>query len=170
MGTGSFHDDAAHLEFRVPGGFLPYFISHRNQLCLVQDGLVEGVVALKCFVKSDRDVSDIVQSHGFGHVDRGRIPPVLLPIPSAVLEVVCAIALGCLAPFCVCQLKAVDGRDEVSQGFAGVDALFTSRPETGPKHWCFAIIEHLAGEVVLPSVPGRMLDGVLRLGAALPLS
>ena len=122
------------------------------------------------FVKSNDDLWDFVESHGFGHTDRGRVPPVLLPIPSASFEVVCTIALGCLPPFCVCQLKTVHGRDEVSQGFSGVNALFTSRPETGPKHWCFASIEHLAGEVVLPMVLGRMLDGALRQSGALPLS
>ena len=111
----------------------------------------------------------LVESHGLGHLDRGRIPPVLLPVPSASFEVVCAFALGCLTPFCVCQLKAIDGGDEVCQGSSGVDALFTSRPETGPKHCCFAIIQHGAGEVLLPSVPGRMLDGVLRHCGALPL-
>ena len=122
------------------------------------------------FVEGNDDVWDRVESHGFGHTDRGRIPPVLLPIPRAVLEIVCALALGCFAPFCVCQLKAIDGGDEVSQGFSGVNALFTSRPKTGPKHRCFASIEHLAGEVVLPMVQGQLLDGFLRLGAAPPLS
>ena len=102
------------------------------------------------FVKGNDDVFDIVVSHGLGHHDRGSVPPALLPVPSAVLEIVCSCALGRLAPFCVCQLKAIDGGDEVSQGFSGVNALFTSRPKTGPKHRCFASIEHLAGEVVLP--------------------
>ena len=120
------------------------------------------------FVKGNDDFWDLVESHGFGHANRGGIPPVLLPIPSASFEVVCAFALGCLAPSCVGQLKAIDGRDEVSQGFSGVNVLFTSRPETGPKHRCFAIMEHLVGEVVLPSVVGRMLDGFLCPGAAQP--
>ena len=86
------------------------------------------------FVKRNDDVWDLVETHGFGHTDRGRIPPVLLPVPRASFEVVCTFTLGRLATFCVCQLKAVDGGDEVSQGLSGVDALFTSRPETGPKH------------------------------------
>ena len=51
---------------------------------------------------------------------------------------------------CVSQLKTVDGRDEVSQGFSGVGALFTSRPETGPKHRRFARSEHVIKEDVLP--------------------
>ena len=148
-------------------------MSHTRQLCLVQNGFVEGVfLALHItmqFVKRNDDFWDVVESHGFGHTDGGPIPPVLLPPPRASFEVVCAIALGCLAPFRVCQLKAVHGRDEVSQGFSGVNARFTSRPEPSPKHWCFAIIEHLAGQVVLPIVPSCMLDGVVRLGAALPL-
>ena len=167
MGRSSFHGDAVHLELRVPTGYLPHFNCHIKQLCPVQHTLVEGVLAVQGFVQGNDDVWDVVESHGLGHIDRGRIPPVLLPVPSAVLEIVCAFALGCLAPFCVCQLKAVDGRDEVSQGFFGVDALFTSGPETGPKHRCFAIIEHGAGEVVLPCIQRRMLDGVLRLGGAI---
>ena len=118
------------------------------------------------FVQGNDDVWDL-ESHGLGHLDRGRVPPVLLPVPIAIFEVVCAFALGRLPPFRVGQLKTVDGRDEVSQSFSGVDALFTSRPETGPKHWCFAIIEHGAGEVELPCVQSRMLDGVLRLGVAI---
>ena len=121
------------------------------------------------FVKRNDDVWDLVESHGFGQADRGRIPPVPLPIPSASFEVVCTFALGCLPPFCVCQLKAVHGRDEVSQGFSGVNALFTSRPKTGPKHRCSAIIEHLADEVLLPMVVFRMPDGFVCPGAAQPL-
>ena len=123
-------------------------------------------------MKGNDDLWDLVESHGYCHVDRGRIPPVLLAVPRAVLEVVCAFALGCLAPFCVGQLKAVHGRgrDEVSQGFAGVNALFPFGVETRPKHRCFASFEHRAGEVVVPWVLRRMMDGVLRLGAALPLS
>ena len=140
MGRRAFHRDAAHLELGVPGGSLPHFKSHVNQFCLVQNSFVEGEVAVQGCVKSNGDVLDVVESHGCGHLDRGHLPPVLLRVPSAVLEIVCAFALGCLASLCVCQLKTVHGRDEVSQGFAGVNALFTSRPETGPKHRCFAII------------------------------
>ena len=53
------------------------------------------------FVKGNDDLWDVVESHGLGHVERGHLPPVLLPVPSAVLEVVRTFALGCLAPFCV---------------------------------------------------------------------
>ena len=113
-------------------------------------------------MKGNGDVLDVMESHGFGHLDGGRGPPVFLPVPRAVLEVVCPFALSCLAPFCVGQLKAVHGRDEVSQGFSGVNALFTSRPETGPKHRFFAFFEHGAGEAVLPFVQGLLLDGFLR--------
>ena len=122
------------------------------------------------FVKGNDDFWDVVESHGFGHTDRGSIPPVFLPVPSASFEVVCTFALGCLAPFRVCQLKAVHGRDEGSQGLSGVDALFTSRPETGPKHRCLENIKHLADEVLLPMIHGPLLDGVLRIRAALALS
>ena len=171
MGSDSFHGDAEHLELWVPGWFLHNFLSHGHQLCLIQNCFVEGVfvvhIACQSFVKRNDDVWDVVGNHGLGHTDRSPIPPALLPVPSAVLEIVCSCALGCFAPFCVCQLKAIDRRDEVNQGFSGVNALFTSRPKTGPKHRCFAIIEHGAGEVVvLPCVLGRMLDGVLRLCAA----
>ena len=170
MGTSSFHGDAAHLELWVPGGFPPHCRSHGHQLCPVQDRVVEWVFAVQGFVKGNHDFWDVVESHGLGHVDRGHVPPVFLPVPSAVLEVVCAFALGCLAPFCVCKLKTFDGKNEVCQGFSCINALLTSRPETGPKHRCFVIIEHLAGEVVLPCVQSRMLDGVLRLGVAIYLS
>ena len=126
----------------MTGGFRPHFIPHGHQLCLVQHSLVEGVFAVQGFVKRNVDFWDMVESHGLGHLDRGCVPPVLLPVPRASFEVVCAITLGRLAPFGVCQLKALYGRDEVSQGLSGVNALMTSRPETGPKNRCFlAIIE-----------------------------
>ena len=169
MGRGSFHGDAAHLELRVPRGILLHSKCHTRQLCLIQHSLVEGVFAVQGFVQGNDDVLDVVENHGFGHLHRGHVPPVLLSVPRAVLEVFCASALGHLPPFCVCKLEAVHGGDEVSQGFAGVDALFTSRPETSPKHRFFALFEHGDGEVLLPFVEIRILDGVLRLCVALLL-
>lgn len=54
-------------EMETTGGLLLHFLSHVNQLCLVQDRLVEGVVAVQGFVKSNDDVWDLVESHGVGH-------------------------------------------------------------------------------------------------------
>ena len=160
--------EAEHLELRVPSGFVPHFKSHIYQLHLVQKAVVQLAVVVFgiVFVKRNEDARDVVDRHGLGHFFGGREPPVLLPVPSASCEIVCTFALGCLAPFCVCQLKTIDGGDELFQGLSGIKVFLTSRPETGPKHWCFASIERGAGEVVLPVIHVLALNGVPRHGAA----
>ena len=137
-------------KLRIPFRIVFHLKSHRSQLCFEQDRVVEGIVATQTLVKFYDDVRDSVSAHGLGHILRGCVPPVLLALPSAVLEVVNILGLGYSAPPRVSQLKTVDGRNKVSQGFSGVNVLLTSRPETGPKHRRFARSEHVIKEDVLP--------------------
>ena len=60
------YSEGEHLEFGVPGGVLPHFRSHTRQLCLVQDCVVQGPLALQGFVKGNDEFWDLVESHGFG--------------------------------------------------------------------------------------------------------
>jgi len=131
--------------------------------------VVEGVVATYLFVEGNDDLVDVVLGHGFGHDDGSYLPKLLLPVPTAGLEVINTWTLGESAPLCLCELKALDGLHEVRQGLAGAHillAIFVRKARPKDRRFA-AFLEDGPNEVAVPVKQGGTVDGVLRLMAAL---